>query len=114
MSNTIETTAALQAGCRHCEAAELLKAAGFAGQVPPRRRKSDPGPADGFRAFGEQDGTVLVCWVPAGGGDHKKPGQLAKSLEMAGRYADTARAAGWTAEIGGIIWHHARLAKAES
>jgi hypothetical protein len=83
----------------------LLLAAGFTQHTPPSRRKHDPAPADGFRAFDvDPAGTVLVAWVPVGGGDHKKPAHLAKSREMAGQYADAARAAGLAAEFGGLIW----------
>jgi hypothetical protein len=85
---------------------DLLKEAGLAEHVSyflRRRRKGDPAPLPDPRRLG----------ASRPGGDHKKPGQLAKSLEMAGLYAETARAAGWAAGISGIIWHHALLAKAD-
>lgn len=88
---------------------ELLKAAGFAERVPPRRRDRDPEPASGFTAYTETDGSVLVCWVTSAGGYCASYHEVAESLKMAEAYAGACRAAGWTATLGGISWHHARL-----
>jgi hypothetical protein len=90
----------------------LLKAAGFAERVPPPRRKRDPAQADGFTAFSESDGSVLVCWMTAAGGNCDAPRQVAESRNMARAYAEAACAAGWSARLGGEIWHHARISKA--
>ena len=99
-------------------AVALLLDAGFTQHTAPPRRRSDPAPADGFRVFHILDslrrptGSVLVAWVPVGGGDHKKPGQLAESRKMAEEYAAAAADAGWAAEFEGEIWHHVRLTSA--
>lgn len=87
----------------------LLKAAGFPERVPARRRDRDPEPASGFTAYTETGGSVLVCWVTPAGGNCASYHEVAESRRMAEAYADACRAAGWTATLGGIIWHHARL-----
>lgn len=106
MSNAAETARE--------QVVELLKAAGFTQHEPSsrRRRRSGPEPADGFRVFWQHGSdSILAAWVPSAGGDGKSPVQVARSREMAGAYAEAARAAGWAASTGGITWQHARLAK---
>jgi hypothetical protein len=82
----------------------LLKAAGFT-EHASRRRKRDLVPVDGFRTFTEQDGGILAIWVPADSGDPRLPASSRGHRKWPGR------ADGWTAEIGGLIWYHARMAK---
>jgi hypothetical protein len=93
--------------------AGVLEAAGFARHVPPRKRKRDPDPADGFRVVSESeadDGAVLAVWMTnREWRATPSPGQRAESRCMAEQYLQALRNAGFRAELAGVGWDYARV-----
>ena len=71
----------------------LLKQAGFAERTWARQGRRAPAPVEGFQTYDREDGSVLVCWIPATGQD---PG----NLEAFGRSYDMAEAYAAAAQIG--------------
>jgi hypothetical protein len=87
--------------------AALLREAGFAERTLVRRRRREPVSVEGFQVFGREDGSVLVCWIPAAGQDPRDLDAFGRSYDMAQAYIGAARKAGWRAERWGVIWHYA-------
>lgn len=87
--------------------ATRLKQEGFTERVT-RHDLGSHAPAAGFHTD-DYGGGVLVCWIPATGQAPRDLDALARSYDMALKYAAAACKAGWAAERWGVIWHYALI-----